>query len=120
MAQDDLLFMTASRAAMLIRMRKLSPVEYLEAILVAAHQQQGRLNCFTAILDEEARRAAWLAEQAVRLGAPLGPLHGVPISIKDLLDVRGTPTRHGSAIFADAPSATQDDVLVQRLRDAGA
>lgn len=50
MAQDDLLFMTASRAAMLIRMRKLSPVEYLEAILVAAHQQQGRLNCFTAIL----------------------------------------------------------------------
>jgi hypothetical protein len=57
MAQDDLLFMTASRAAMLIRMRKLSPVEYLEAILVAAHQQQGRLNCFTAILDEEARAA---------------------------------------------------------------
>ena len=120
MAQDDLLFMTANRAAMLIRMRKLSPVEYLEAILVAAHQQQGRLNCFTAILDEEARRAAWLAEQAVMDGAPLGPLHGVPISIKDLLDVQGTPTRHGSVIFADAAPATQDDVLVQRLRDAGA
>ncbi|MFN7903468.1 MAG: amidase [bacterium] len=120
MAQDELLFMTASRAAMLIRMRKLSPVEYLEAILVAAHQQQDRLNCFTAILDEEARKAARLAEQAVMDGAPLGPLHGVPISIKDLLDVRGTPTRHGSAIFSDAPAATQDDVLVQRLRDAGA
>ena len=120
MAQDDLLFMTASRAAMLIRMRKLSPVEYLEAILVAAHQQQRRLNCFTAILDEEARKAARYAEQAVMDGAPLGPLHGVPISIKDLLDVQGTPTRHGSVIFADAAPATQDDVLVQRLRDAGA
>lgn len=120
MAQSDLLFMTATRAAMLIRMRKLSPVEYLEAILSAAHQQQARLNCFTAILDEEARQAARLAEQAVMNGTPLGPLHGVPISIKDLLDVRGTPTRHGSAIFADASAATQDDVLVQRLRDAGA
>jgi Asp-tRNA(Asn)/Glu-tRNA(Gln) amidotransferase A subunit family amidase len=120
MAQDDLLFMTANRAAMLIRMRKLSPVEYLEAILVAAHQQQRRLNCFTAILDEEARKAARYAEQAVMDGAPLGPLHGVPISIKDLLDVQGTPTRHGSVIFADAAPATQDDVLVQRLRDAGA
>lgn len=120
MAQNDLLFMTATRAAMLIRMRKLSPVEYLEAILSAAHQQQSRLNCFTAILDEEARKAARRAEQAVMDGAPLGPLHGVPISIKDLLDVQGTPTRHGSAIFADAAPAAQDDVLVQRLRDAGA
>lgn len=120
MAQDDPLFMTATRAAMLIRMRKLSPVEYLEAILAAAHQQQERLNCFTMILSEEARNAARRAEQAVMDGAPLGPLHGVPISIKDLLDVQGTPTRHGSAIFADAAPATQDDVLVRRLRDAGA
>jgi len=68
MAQNDLLFMTATRAAMLIRMRKLSPVEYLEAILSAAHQQQSRLNCFTAILDEEARKAARRAEQAVMDG----------------------------------------------------
>lgn len=120
MAQDDLLFMSASRAAMLIRQRKLSPVEYLEAILAAAHQQQARLNCFTAILDEEARIAARRAEQAVMDDLPLGPLHGVPISIKDLLDVTGIPTRHGSAIFADAAPATQDDILVQRLRDAGA
>jgi aspartyl-tRNA(Asn)/glutamyl-tRNA(Gln) amidotransferase subunit A len=120
MAQSDLLFMTATRAAMLIRMRKLSPVEYLEAILSAAHQQQARLNCFAAILDEEARQAARRAEQAVMNGTPLGPLHGVPISIKDLLDVQGTPTRHGSAIFADAAPAAQDDVLVRRLREAGA
>ncbi len=120
MAQDDLLFMSASRAAMLIRHRKLSPVEYLDAILAAAHHQQGRLNCFTAILDEEARTAARRAEQAVMDGGPLGPLHGVPVSIKDLLDVAGTPTRHGSAIFADAAPAANDDVLVKRLRDAGA
>lgn len=120
MAQDDLLFMTATRAAMLIRQRKLSPVEYLEAVLAAAHDQQARLNCFTEIMDEDARLQAKRAEQAVMQAAPLGPLHGIPIGIKDLLDVKGVPTRHGSAIFADAAPALGDDVLVQRLRDAGA
>lgn len=120
MAQDDLLFMTATRAAMLIRQRKLSPVEYLEAVLAAAYRQQARLNCFTEIMDEDARRQAKRAEQAVMQAAPLGPLHGIPVSIKDLLDVKGVPTRHGSAIFADAGPAPRDDVLVQRLRDAGA
>ena len=53
-------------------------------------------------------------------GLPLGPLHGVPISIKDLVDVQGVPTRHGSAIFADNPPAAADDILVKRLRAAGA
>ncbi len=53
-------------------------------------------------------------------GKPLGPLHGVPISIKDLVDVKGVPTRHGSAIYADNPPAAADDILVQRLRAAGA
>ena len=53
-------------------------------------------------------------------GDPLGPLHGVPVSIKDLVDVKGVPTRHGSAIFADNPPAAADDILVKRLRAAGA
>src|SRR5260370_605524 len=51
---------------------------------------------------------------------PLGPLHGVPISIKDLVDVEGVPTRHGSVIFDDNAPAAADDVLVERLRQAGA
>jgi aspartyl-tRNA(Asn)/glutamyl-tRNA(Gln) amidotransferase subunit A len=55
----------------------------------------------------------------VARGGKLGPLHGVPISIKDLLDVEGVHTRHGSAIFEDNV-AQADDVLVQRLRAAGA
>jgi aspartyl-tRNA(Asn)/glutamyl-tRNA(Gln) amidotransferase subunit A len=53
-------------------------------------------------------------------GETLGPLHGVPVSIKDLIDVKGVPTRHGSAIFEDNAPAASDDVLVQRLRAAGA
>ena len=53
-------------------------------------------------------------------GETLGPLHGVPVSIKDLVDVKGVPTRHGSAIFEDNPPAAADDILVKRLRAAGA
>ena len=56
-------------------------------------------------MDEQARRDAKAAEEAVTRGERLGPLHGVPISIKDLVDVKGVPTRHGSAIFADNPPA---------------
>jgi len=120
MTDDDLLFMPASRAAALIRRRQLSPVEYVDAVLDAVGREQPRLNCFTVVMAEEARAAAKQAEAAVMQGAPLGPLHGIPMGIKDLVDVAGVPTRHGSTIFADNPPAQADDVLVARLRAAGA
>jgi aspartyl-tRNA(Asn)/glutamyl-tRNA(Gln) amidotransferase subunit A len=116
----DLLFMPAVKAAALIRARKLSPVEYVDAVLVAIDRAQPKLNCFRVVMAEEARRDAKAAEKAVADGAPLGPLHGVPVSIKDLVDVKGVPTRHGSAIFEDSPPAAADDILVKRLRAAGA
>src|ERR1051326_5254951 len=120
MSDVDLLFMPAVKAAALIRSKKLSPVEYVDAVLKAIDKAQPKLNCFRVVMADEARRDAKLAEKAVSDGAPLGPLHGVPISIKDLVDVKGVPTRHGSAIFAANPPAAADDVLVKRLRDAGA
>ncbi len=116
----DLLFMPAVRAAALIRSRKLSPVEYVDTVLKAIDRAQPKLNCFRVVMAEEARREAEAAEKAVSDGAPLGPLHGVPVSIKDLVDVKDVPTRHGSAIFDDNPPAAADDVLVRRLRAAGA
>src|SRR5215467_8367992 len=120
MSQSDLLFMPAVKAAALIRARKLSPVDYIDTVLKAIEVAQPKLNCFRVVMAEEARRDAKAAEKAVTDVAPLGPLHGVPISIKDLVDVQGVPTRHGSAIFADNPPAAADDVLVKRLRAAGA
>ncbi len=117
---DDLLFMPAVTAAAQIRARKLSPVEYTDAVLAAAARAQPRLNCFATIMDDQARADAKAAEQAVMDGAPIGPLHGVPVHIKDLVNVAGVPTRNGSAIFADNPPAAADDVLVERLRAAGA
>jgi len=116
---DDLLFMPAVTAAALIRTRKLSPVEYLDTVLTAIARENGRLNCFTTVMEDDARSAAAAAENAVMAGAALGPLHGVPVHIKDLVDVAGVPTRHGSAIFADNVAAA-DDILVTRLRVAGA
>src|ERR1700749_4161690 len=109
---SDLLFNSAVKAAALIRSKKLSPVEYLDAVLTAIDRAQPKLNCFRVVMADEARAAAKEAEAKVMRGEALGPLQGVPISIKDLVDVKGVPTRHGSAIFADNPPAADDDLLV--------
>lgn len=119
MQDADLLFMPATRAAALVRSRKLSPVDYVAAVLRAIESQQPRINAFVTVTADQARADARRAEQAVMAGDRLGPLHGVPVSIKDLVDVAGVPTKHGSAIFQDNV-ATVDDVLVQRLKAAGA
>ncbi|WP_439614062.1 amidase family protein, partial [Reyranella sp.] len=108
------------QAAALIRNRKLSPVEYLDAVLKAAERANPVINCFREVMVDRARHDAKKAEEAVTRGEKLGPLHGIPISVKDLVDVEGAPTRHGSAIFEGNSPAAADDLLVQRLRAAGA
>src|SRR5476651_733954 len=120
MSDEDLLFTSAVKAAALIRAKKLSPVDYVGPVLKAIERANPRLNCFRVVMADEARRDAKAAEKEVTDGAALGPLHGVPVSIKDLVDVKGVPTRHGSAIFNDNPPAAADDLLVKRLRAAGA
>lgn len=117
---DNVLFLPALRLAALIRARKISPVEYVDTLLAAVDRAQPRLNTFVAVLAESAREEAKRAEAAVMQGRELGPLHGVPVSIKDLVDVAGVRTTHGSAIFAKSAPAARDDVLVSRLRQAGA
>jgi aspartyl-tRNA(Asn)/glutamyl-tRNA(Gln) amidotransferase subunit A len=117
---DDVLFLPALRLAALIRARKISPVEYVDTLLTAIDRAQPRLNTFVTVLAESAREEARRAEATVVQGRELGPLHGVPVSIKDLVDVAGVRTTHGSAIFARSAPAARDDVLVSRLRQAGA
>ena len=119
MTDTELLFMSATKAASLIRRKKLSPVEYVDAALSAADRLQPKLNCFMTITGDEAREAARAAEQAVMTGEPLGPLHGIPVGVKDLLPTKGVRTTLGSIAFADhVPD--RDDALVTRLRAAGA
>jgi aspartyl-tRNA(Asn)/glutamyl-tRNA(Gln) amidotransferase subunit A len=75
---------------------------------------------FTRVYDEAARLAARTADEMKRLGLELPYLAGVPISIKDLFDVKGEPTVAGSRVLADAPPALRDAEIVRRLRQAGA
>ena len=119
MADTELLFMSAVAAAALIRRKKLSPVEYMDAVLAAVDRLQPTLNCFVTVTAEDARRGAKAAEQAVISGETLGPLHGIPVGVKDLIPTKGVRTTFGSIAFTDhVPD--RDDVLVTRLRAAGA
>lgn len=119
MPDTDLLFMTAVEAAARIRRRELSPVAYLEAILDHAAAQQDRLNPFATLCADRSLDEARRAERAILDGTGMGPLHGVPVNVKDLFATAGIRTAYGSAIHADNVP-TVDDVLVTRLRAAGA
>ena len=85
---------------------------------IADPKGEGRRACLT-LYTEIARAAADAADARGRAGLSLGPLDGAILSIKDLFDVKGEPTRAGSRILADAPPATDDAVVVKRLRAAG-
>ena len=96
------------------------PRATVRAILQRVHVLQERLNAFAAIDDEGANaRAAELAD-AIACGKDTGPLAGVPVCVKDILDVAGLPTRWGSRLMAQAPPAKSDIAAVARLRAAGA
>ncbi|BBK44436.1 glutamyl-tRNA amidotransferase subunit A [Allostella vacuolata] len=116
---DDLLFLPATRAAAMIRRGALSPVAYVRTVLDAIDRAQPAINAFVGVCREEAMAAAAAAEAAVAAGGPLGPLHGVPVSIKDLIDVAGQRTTHGSHVHAENV-ARADSIAVGRLRAAGA
>jgi len=100
--------------------RRFSPVEVTAAVLRAAHAGEERINAFVSIDDEGALQAARASEVRHRRGQALGPLDGVPVSIKDMVDVRGFPTRRGSLLTEGLPAAAADSPVVATLRRAGA
>lgn len=102
-----------------IRTKEISPVSVVEAVLQRIEALQPTVNAFVTVTADEAREAARRAEAAVMAGERIGPLHGVPFSVKDLLFTKGARTTMGSLIFADQVP-TEDAVPVRRLREAGA
>jgi aspartyl-tRNA(Asn)/glutamyl-tRNA(Gln) amidotransferase subunit A len=119
MDKSNLHYRTAADLAQAIRRRELSPVEVTEATLARIERSQPVLNAFISVCHEQARAAARAAEAAVRRNDPLGPLHGVPFSVKDLIRTQGVRTTYGSVIFRDHVPAA-DAVAVARMKDAGA
>jgi aspartyl-tRNA(Asn)/glutamyl-tRNA(Gln) amidotransferase subunit A len=102
-----------------IRAKRISPVEVVETVLRRIEALQPTVNAFITVTADEAREQARRAEAAVTRGFEMGPLHGVPFSVKDLLFTKGTRTTMGSHIFADQVP-TEDAVAVRRMRVAGA
>ena len=116
---SDFDFMTALELRRLIAARAISPVELTERALARAEASQASLNAFCHLMPEEARSAARRAEEAVMCGSPLGLLHGLPVSVKDLIAVGGQPYASGSRAMASNVAAA-DAPAVERLRAAGA
>ncbi|MFI9200075.1 amidase [Streptomyces sp. NPDC053048] len=116
---DDFASLTATRLAELIRSRDVSPVEAVRASLDRIEQYNPVVNAFVTVCRDEALAAAERAEQEILSGADLGPLHGVPIGVKDLDPVAGVRATRGSLLFAE--DVPKDTILcVDRLLDAGA
>ncbi len=96
-----------------------SPVDVVEAHLERIEARDEAVNAYVTVTAEDARAAAEEAERAVEAGESLGPLHGVPVAIKDLEDVAGTRTTSGSLLFEDNVSEGTEP-FAERLLDAGA
>jgi aspartyl-tRNA(Asn)/glutamyl-tRNA(Gln) amidotransferase subunit A len=109
-----------SELARRIARKEVSPVEVVDSTLARIERLNPRLNAFVRVLEGPARRAARRAEEKVGRGSPLGLLHGVPVSVKDIILTRDAPTTAGSRIYGDGLESGTDAVVVARLRRAGA
>src|SRR5439155_13243968 len=116
---DDLAYTSAAEVARLIARRQVSPVATVDAVLGRVERAQPALNAFITVCGEEARAAAKQAEAAVIRGDTLGPLHGVPFAVKDLVNTADVRTTFGSVALADNVPAA-DSPAVARLKQAGA
>jgi Asp-tRNA(Asn)/Glu-tRNA(Gln) amidotransferase A subunit family amidase len=116
---NELIWLSAAEMARRIARKEISPVELAEAHLLRIAQVNPKLNAFVSVEPERVRRESHAAEAAVLRGEPLGPLHGVPITIKSSIDVTGLPCETGSKLRAGTISKS-DAPLVARLKNAGA
>lgn len=119
MSKEELAFLTISHLAELIRKREVSPVEVTDAILDRIKKIDDRVKAYVTVTEAEAKNAAKAAEHAILAGNYLGPLHGVPVAVKDIMLTKGIRTTGGSKILADfVPD--HDATVVERLKQAGA
>ena len=120
MANTDLLELSLVRASELIRAREISPVELTAAVLDQIERLNPTLNAFTTLAPrEEALRAARAAEEEIARNGPRSALHGIPVSVKDLIDTAGLRTTYGSGMFREHVPA-EDGSMPERLRALGA
>src|SRR6059036_1854863 len=119
MAQGDPLDLTIIEAAAQLEGRRLSPVELTEAMLQRIAKVDKQIRAYITVCDAQAREVARAAERMIQAGYYLGPLHGIPVALKDNIYTRDVRTTAGSKILADFIPA-EDATVTARLKRAGA
>lgn len=116
---DRLCLLTVGEAAPLLKRVEISPVELTQSVLERIEETEGRVHAYATVMREDALRAAHGAEAAIRRGEHRGPLHGIPIAVKDLYYTAGTLTQAGSKVLRGF-IPTHDSTVALRLKHAGA
>ena len=119
MDKKELPFLTAIQLSKLIETKDISPVEATQAYLDRIQEVDPKLNSYITITGEQALEAARQAEQEIAAGVHRGPLHGVPMAVKDQFNTAGVPTTGGSSILKDNVP-TEDATVITKLKNAGA
>lgn len=119
MKSNTICFSSAHTLAQKIRKREISAREVMEAFLVQIAKVNPKVNAIVSINEEIALKGADEADRKLQAGEEIGPLHGLPIAIKDTVAAKGFPTTEGSVIFKDH-IAKEDNLVAERLRHAGA
>ncbi|MYR56073.1 Asp-tRNA(Asn)/Glu-tRNA(Gln) amidotransferase GatCAB subunit A, partial [Streptomyces sp. SID625] len=111
--------LSLTTAAAAIRSRQLSPVELTDSVLERIAQREPHLGAYVTVTAERARASARAAEREIAAGRHRGPLHGIPMGVKDLIDVAGVATTASSRVRA-GHRAQADSTVAARLAEAGA
>lgn len=119
MTEVPLHYATIAEQASLVRSKAISPVELTRAYLDRIDHLDSRLEAFITVLSDRAIEEATEVERAIASGAYMGPLHGIPITLKDIIHVKGVPTTAGSRVL-DGSVPDEHSTIVRRLSDAGA
>ena len=119
MNEQEICYMSAGALSPMVKSGEISPVEIIEAHLSRIRATEPVLNSFITLLPEEALAAARQAERDIRAGRYRGPLHGIPVALKDLFNTGGVRTTSGSRIY-DTFVPTEDCTVAARFRSAGA
>ena len=118
MSQPDLALLSVQQLSEQLRTRRVSPVDVTDAYLARIASQDPKLQSFVEVYAEDARLAARGADAAIRAGHAVGPLHGIPIALKDLVEIEGKTVTGGCEVWRDR-KATRTATLARRLMAQG-
>ena len=111
-------YLTVHQLSAEVQSGRLSPVELMDSLLDRIAKHDRKLHAFITLYRDEARLAAEAADKAIRAGYSVGPLHGIPIALKDLVEIEGRVTTGGSKVWQDRVSPTTA-TLVRKAKAAG-